>query len=60
MDKKFIKTTDKQTAERLIAFGFRLVSQVGNLYTFLNDVPKGFNFESVDTKMIVYDNLLSL
>lgn len=59
-DKKFIKTTDRKTADRLIASGFRLVSQIGSVYTFLNEVPKNFNFDKVDRKQIVYDNKLSL
>lgn len=59
-DKKFIKTTDRKTADQLIASGFRLVSQNGSIYTFLNEVPKNFNFDIVDGKKIVYDNRLSL
>lgn len=59
-DKKFIKTTDRKTADQLIASGFRLVSQIGSVYTFLNEVPKNFNFDKVDRKQIVYDNRLSL
>jgi hypothetical protein len=58
--KKFIKTTDTETANKLIAFGFKLVSHIGNIYTFLNDVPQNLNFESVDKAKIVYDNKLSL
>jgi hypothetical protein len=58
--KKFIKTTDAETANKLIAFGFKLVSHIGNIYTFLNDVPQNLNFESVDKTKIVYDNKLSL
>lgn len=60
MEKKFIKTTDEKTAGQLIAAGFKLASQVGNIYTFLNQPPKNFNFDSIDKKMIVYDNILSL
>lgn len=60
MKNNFIKTTDKPTAEKLIACGFKLISQVGNVYTFINEPPKNFNFESIDTKKIVYDNKLSL
>ena len=60
MDKKFIKTTDEKTANQLIAAGFEIVSQVGNIYTFLNILPKNFNFDAVDKKKIVYDNILSL
>ena len=58
--KKFIKTTDTETANKLIAIGFTLVSNIGSVYTFLNDVPQKLNFDSVDKKKIVYDNTLSL
>lgn len=58
--KNFIKTTDEKTANQLIIEGFRLVSHVGNIYTFLNQLPKDFNFDTVDKKKIVYDNILSL
>jgi hypothetical protein len=56
----FIKTTDKDTADKLISAGFQLVSQSGNIYTFLNQIPKHFKFSNVDEKKIVYDNILSL
>ena len=58
--KKFIKTTDEKTANQFIVAGFQLVSQVGNIYTFLNLPPKNFNFDAVDKRKIVYDNMLSL
>lgn len=60
MDKKFIKTTDAETAKKLIVCGFTLVSHIGSIYTFINEIPKNFTFESVDVKKIVYDNILSL
>jgi hypothetical protein len=60
MTKKFIKTTDEKTANKLLSEGFKLISQIGNVYTFLNDVPENFNFDTVDEKKIVYDNKLSL
>lgn len=60
MTKKFIKTTDAKTAKQLISEGFKLISQIGNVYTFLNDIPENFNFDAVDEKKIVYDNKLSL
>ena len=60
MEKKFIKTTDKATADKLIVYGFQLVSQMGSVYTFLNEMPKNFTFEVVDQTKIVYDNKLSL
>ncbi len=57
--KKFIKTTDKPTADKLTAFGFKLVSHIGSIYTFLNEASK-LNFDAIDKKMIVYDDKLSL
>ena len=60
MEKKFIKTTDVETANKLIAFGFKLVSNIGNVYIFWNEVPQKLNFDSVDKTKIVYDNKLSL
>lgn len=60
MNKKFIKTTDKKTVDQLIAAGFRLVAHVGDIYTFLNETPKNFNFDVIDKKCIVYDNKLSI
>ena len=58
--KNFIKTTDKETAEKLLTCGFQLVSQTGDIYTFLNQSPNNFNFDTVDQKKIVYDNILSI
>lgn len=60
MEKKFIKTTDAETANKLIAYGFKLASHIGNVYTFLNDPPQHMAFESVDQTKIAYDNKLSL
>jgi hypothetical protein len=56
----FIKTTDKSTAKKLLSEGFKLVSQIGQVYTFLNDAPEGFQFESIDKKHIVFSNMLSI
>jgi hypothetical protein len=56
----FITTTDKETANKLEVLGLKLMSHIGNVYTFLNDVPQSINFDSIDTKKIVYDNKLSL
>lgn len=60
MNKNFIKTTDKATADKLLSSGFQLVSHSGNIYTFINKAPKNFSFDAIDKKMIVYDNILSL
>ena len=56
----FIKTTDADTATKLEVAGFKLVSHIGNMYTFFNDKPQHMSFEGIDTKKIVYDNKLSL
>ena len=58
--KNFIKTTDKETADKLLACGFQLISQVGNTYTFMNQVPQHFNFDEVDKSKLAYTNILSL
>lgn len=60
MNKTFIKTTDAETANKLIALNFKLVSHIGSVYTFLNEVPQNMTFESVDQTKVVYDNKLSL
>lgn len=60
MKKKFIKTTDEKTANQLTVAGFKLISHIGAVYTFINDAPSNFSFDSIDTKLIVYDNILSL
>ena len=56
----FITTTDKETADKLISAGFQLVSQNGNVYTFLNQLPKNFSFDEVDKKKMAYTNILSM
>ena len=56
----FIKTTDKETADKLISAGFQLVSQSGNVYIFLNQSPKNFNFDEIDKKKMVYTNILNM
>jgi hypothetical protein len=60
MNKTFIKTTDVETANKLTALGFKLVNHMGEVYTFLNEVPQKLNFESVEKSKIVYDDKLSL
>ena len=58
--KQFINTTDKKMADKLISVGFQLVSQSGNCYTFLNQLPNNFTFDEVDSKKIAYTNILSM
>jgi hypothetical protein len=56
----FIKTTDKETADKLMSLGFQLVSQSGSVYTFLNQAPANFNFDEADKKKVAYTNILSM
>lgn len=59
-DKKFVTTTDTETANKLAALNFKLVSQNGNVYTFLNQIPANFSFDEVDKKKMAYTNILSM
>ena len=60
MKKTFIKTTDTETANKLIVLNFKLVSHIGSVYTFLNEQSQNMIFDSVDQTKIAYDNKLSL
>ena len=60
MKQNFIKTIDESTAEKLISEGFKLMSHIGQVYTFLNECPKNFRFEDVDKSQIAYSNVLSV
>ena len=56
----FIKTTDKGTADTLLSLGFQLVSQSGNVYTFLNQLQNNVVFSEAEKKNIVYTNILNV
>ena len=56
----FIKTTDKETADKLMSEGFQLVSEKCGVYTFLNQPPKNFSFNEADKKKVAYTNILSM
>ena len=55
---KFIIVQDKNIATQMIASGFNLVSDMNGTYTFMNVIPKHFNFENIDIKKLVYTNTL--
>ena len=56
MEKQFfIKTTHKETYEKLLGENFTLVSFDGTVWTFLNDKSKTMNF---DSKKIIYSDKL--
>jgi uncharacterized protein YaiI (UPF0178 family) len=60
MKNKFIITHDDKIAKQFIASGFKLISQNGTIYTFLNDVPKNFNFDNFDKSKIAYTNIMTI
>ena len=57
-NEKFIIVQDKDTANQLIASGFNLVCNMSGTYTFMNVIPKHFNFENIDVKKLAYTNTL--
>lgn len=56
MDKNFIATTDKETAETLRQLGFQMIQDTGDRYLFLN--CNQLNFEGVDPEKITRTNML--
>lgn len=56
---KFIVVQDLNVANKLISAGFQIVSQINNIYTFINVIPKNFQFENIDIKKLVYTNVLT-
>lgn len=60
MKQNFIKTTDKETVDKLMLLGFQLISHVGDMYTFLNQPTKNASFDEVDKKKYAYSNILSM
>ena len=57
-NEKFIIVQDIEIANKLIASGFNLVSNMNGTYTFMNMTPKHFNFENIDVKKLAYTNML--
>lgn len=49
MKYNFIKTSDKETKEKLLKEGFKLVSQDGNVVTFVNN--HSLTFENTNNKI---------
>ena len=58
-DAKFIVVQDVDTANKLISAGFQIVSKINGTYTFMNVIPKHFNFGNIDIKKLAYTNMLS-
>lgn len=57
-EKKFLITKNEDTANKLIASGFQLVSNVSGVFTFMNIIPKNFSFAEINKETYSYtDNL---
>ena len=54
-ENKFIRTTDEQTKDKLLAEGFTLLSSDNNGWTFINDGNEKATFSK---KKAVYTNTL--
>ena len=53
---KFIVTKDEYTANKLLAYKFKLVSTIAGVYTFVNDSKLSFD----DKKLkVAYSNVLT-
>lgn len=59
-NKNFIITQSESTANQLIAHGFRLLSNICGTYTFMNEVPEKFDFDSVDITKLYFTNNISI
>lgn len=59
-ESKFIMTMDKSAAEKFLAAGFKLISQGGGVYTFINESPKNFTFDSVCDTKYHFTNILGM
>lgn len=62
MEKKstFIITKDKETANKLISEGLRLVTEINGTYTFENKPIHTMVFDQIDKKKMAYTNTLCL
>ncbi len=59
-DKKFVVTKDETIANQLLAHRFKLVSTIAGVYTFVNDTPERFNFNTLDVKKLHFTDKLHL
>ena len=56
----FVVTKDKETANKLISEGLRLVTEINGTYTFENKSIDKMVFDQLDKKKMAYTNILSL
>lgn len=58
MKQLFIKTRDKETADKLKKLGFQVINESGGMWTFLNDAHIRFNAD--DNKNAVYSDRIEI
>ena len=58
--KKFIITKDESTANKLIAGGFQLVSNISGVWTFMNMTQQNFSFAEIENGKYSYSDILCL
>ena len=51
---------DKTVSNILIAHGFRMISNISGTYTFINEAPEKFSFDSIDSTKIYFTNKINL
>lgn len=59
MKQNFIRTSDNETAEKLLNFGYQLIDKQNGFYTFLNTDKMQFSSD-VDKSKIQYSNMLCI
>lgn len=59
MKQNFIRTSDSETAKKMISLGFQKVDEQNSIYTFLNTDTMQFS-EDIDKSKIQYSNILSI
>lgn len=55
----FIVTTDKETADLLIAEGFRLINNANGKFTFESKPLESFAEQKVNSSKMAYTNILT-
>ena len=58
MKQLFIKTRDKGTADKLKELGFKVISESGGMWTFLND--SAIRFDADGNKKAVYSDRIEI
>lgn len=55
----FIVTTDRETADKLISEGFRLIADNNGKFTFENKPSENFALSKENSKKVAYTNILT-